>query len=99
MSFLAPLFLIGGLAIAAPIIFHFIRRNPKDRIFWGSNIFLEPTLPRVTTKKKIENWFLLMLRCLILLLLALGFSRPFLDKKINPILTAVPGKKIAILLD
>ena len=31
MSFLTPLFLLGALAIAAPIVFHLIRRPLRQR--------------------------------------------------------------------
>ena len=36
MSFLAPLFLFGALAVAAPIIFHLIRRTSKDKMTFSS---------------------------------------------------------------
>jgi hypothetical protein len=77
MSFLYPLFLIGGAAIAAPIIFHMIRRVTRDKVTFSSLMFLKPSPPKLTRKSRIEHWLLLLLRCLVLLLMALAFSRPY----------------------
>lgn len=77
MSFLAPLFLLGGLAVAAPVIFHLVRRTSRERVPFGSLMFLRPSPPRIDRRSRIEHLFLLLLRALALLLLAAGFSRPF----------------------
>jgi hypothetical protein len=98
MSFLAPLFLIGAAAVAAPIIFHLIRRTSREKTIFSSLMFLQATPPRVTRRSRLENIFLLILRCLVLGLLALGFSRPFLQR---PFATPPSGqaKKIVVLVD
>ncbi len=83
MSFLAPLFVLGALAVAAPIIFHLIRRTSKEKIPFSSLMFLQPTPPRVTRKSRLENIFLLILRCVVLCLLALAFARPFFRNPLN----------------
>src|SRR4026209_430427 len=98
MSFLAPLFLIGALAVAAPIIFHLIRRTSRDKMPFSSLMFLQPTPPRVTRSSRLENLFLLLLRCLILCLLALGFARPFLQKPVRPGSESGQAQRTAILL-
>ncbi len=77
MNFLTPWFLIGGLAIAGPVVFHLIRRAARERVSFSSLMFLRPTAPRVTRRRKLEHFWLLLLRCLALLLLAAGFARPF----------------------
>ena len=77
MNFLSPLFLLGALAVAGPIIFHLIRRTTREVKPFSSLMFLKPTPPRVTSRSRIENLWLLLLRCLVLLALALGFARPF----------------------
>ncbi len=85
MTFLAPLFILGVLAVAAPIIFHLIRRVSKEKIPFSSLMFLQPTPPRVTRKSRLENILLLLLRCAVLALLALAFARPFLR---NPLIAS-----------
>jgi hypothetical protein len=100
MNFLAPLFLFGALAVAGPIIFHLIRRTTREVKPFSSLMFLQPTPPRVTRRSRIENFWLLLLRCLVLLALALGFARPFFRESTaqNPGGTG-PGRRLAILVD
>src|SRR5882672_8313485 len=99
MSFLAPLFLLGALAVAAPIVFHLIRRTSREKMPFSSLMFLQPTPPRVTRSSKLENIFLLLLRCLVLCLLALGFARPFLQKPLAADNAAGQGQRLALLID
>ena len=62
MSFLTPLFLLGGLAIAGPVLFHLIRRNTKERFTFGSLMFLRPDPLMVTRKSRLEDLLLLLLQ-------------------------------------
>ena len=78
MSILAPLYFLGAAAIALPILFHLIRRRPKGEVEFSSLMFLQQTPPRLTKRSRLENWPLLLLRALALLLLAAAFARPFL---------------------
>src|SRR3954471_5383575 len=99
MNFLAPWFLLGGLATAGPIIFHFIRRAARERMPFSSLMFLRPTPPRLTRRRKIEHFWLLLLRCLALLLLATGFARPFLLKDIAQPTSTGEARQIVLLVD
>ncbi|MEO0413426.1 MAG: BatA domain-containing protein, partial [Verrucomicrobiota bacterium] len=84
MSFLFPLYLLGALAIAAPILLHLRRRPPKDHVEFSSLMFLEKTPERLTRRTRLEKWLLLALRCLALLALALVFARPFMKSTSLP---------------
>ena len=99
MNFLAPLFLLGALAIAAPVIFHLIRRTTREKTRFSSLLFLQPDPPRLTQRSRIENWLLLLLRAAALALLALAFARPFIRTESPP--AADPGKnrRLVILVD
>lgn len=99
MSFLTPLFLLGSLAIIGPILFHLIRRTTNDRVTFSSLLFLQPTPPRLTRRSRIEHWFLLLLRCLVLALLALGFARPFLLDASRATSDGTLARQQVILLD
>ena len=100
MNFLAPLFLLGALAVAGPVIFHLIRRTTREVTPFSSLMFLQPTPPRVTRRSRLENIWLLLLRCLVLLALALGFSRPFFRAAdMNPAATDASSRRLAILVD
>jgi hypothetical protein len=100
VSFLAPLFLLGALAILGPIVFHLIRRTTREVTPFSSLMFLSPTPPRVTKRSRLENLWLLLLRCLVLALLALGFARPFFQQAADaPPPPEGQGKRTVILLD
>src|SRR5207245_6098459 len=98
MNFLAPLFLVGALAIAAPIIFHLIRRTSREKMTFSSLMFLQPMPPRVTRRSRLENIWLLLLRCLVLCVLALGFARPFLQRRVADAAVQGPGRTLTLLL-
>ncbi|MCZ6672777.1 MAG: BatA and WFA domain-containing protein [Verrucomicrobia bacterium] len=87
MSFLSPLFLLGAAAIAGPIIFHLIRRATRNKVQFSATQFLSASPPRLQKRSTLQHPWLLLLRCLIIALLAFGFSRPFFIKDI-PILPA-----------
>ena len=99
MSFLAPLFLIGSLALAGPILFHLIRRTTKEQTQFSSLMFLFATPPRLTRRSRIEHWLLLALRCLALGLMALGFARPFLKQPPSGLEANGTRQRIVLLLD
>jgi hypothetical protein len=99
MSFLTPLFLLGGLAIAGPILYHLVRRTTRERMRFSSLMFLLPSPPRLSKRHRIEHWLLLLLRCLALALLALGFARPFFKQTQLNDPTAVQPKRIVVLVD
>lgn len=99
MSFLAPLFLIGTLAIAGPILFHLIRRTTKERTLFSSLMFLSPTPPRLTRRSRIEHWLLLLVRCAILGLMAMAFARPFLKHPPASLDADTKRKRVVLLVD
>ncbi len=99
MSFLAPLFLLGGLAIALPVVFHLVRRSSREKLVFSSLMFLKPTPPRMTRRNRLENIFLLMLRCLAICILAFAFARPFLPKPMAATPTNTASAQVVILVD
>jgi Mg-chelatase subunit ChlD len=99
MSFLAPYFLIGALAVAGPILFHLIRRVVRERMPFSSLMFLRPTPPQVTRRRKLDNLLLLLLRCLCLLLLATAFARPFFLREDTMPAAAGENRQVVLLVD
>jgi len=99
MNFLSPWFLLGGLAIAGPILFHLIRRAARERVPFSSLMFLRSTPPRITRRSKLENLWLLLLRCLALLLLATGFARPFFSRDIALPTATSEARQVVLLVD
>ena len=85
--------------MAGPVLFHLIRRSARERLPFSSMMFLRPTPPRATRRRKLENIFLLLLRCLAILLLAVGFARPFFPKGNASPPPAEEGRQMVVLLD
>ena len=98
MGLLSPLYLLGAAAIAAPIIFHLTRQTPKERVPFSSTMFLEETPVRVKKRNKLEHLFLLLLRCLALLLIVLAFSRPFMSGPEDGVANRAPSQ-VVLLID
>ncbi len=99
MSFLTPLFLLGGLAIVGPILFHLIRRNTRERFTFSSLMFLRPEPPRVTRKSRLEDILLMLARCALLALLAFAFARPFFRKLVSPDQDPNASQRTVLLID
>ncbi|MEP7339301.1 MAG: VWA domain-containing protein, partial [Acidobacteriota bacterium] len=95
MSFLNPLFLLGLVAVAAPIIVHLVRRTKAPRIEFPSLMFVRRVPQRTIRKRMVQNWLLLALRCLAFLLLALAFVRPYFG---NSAATDAQGRRANVIL-
>ncbi|WP_395752068.1 BatA domain-containing protein [Prosthecobacter sp.] len=81
MSWLFPFYLAGAAAVIAPILLHLRRKPPQDRVEFSTLMFLDASTPVPVSKRRLENWLLLLLRCLALILLALMFARPFIQSE------------------
>lgn len=99
MSFLAPLYIAGILAVSLPIIFHLIRRTPTGRMPFSTLMFLQPSPPKITRRRQIDNWLLLLLRAIAVCLLAFAFARPFLRQAAETHANAGAGKRVVLLVD
>ncbi len=84
MSFLFPAFLIGGLAVAVPIVLHLLRREHLPRVPFSDIRFLQAARVEQARRRRLRELWLLALRVVALLLLALAFARPFLTDAAAP---------------
>ena len=80
MAFLNPLLLLGIAGIAAPIIIHLLARKQIKRVVWAAMRFLKITVEKNQKRMSLEDLILLILRCLVLILLALALARPAFRK-------------------
>jgi hypothetical protein len=99
MGVLAPLFLGGLAALSLPLIFHLVRRTPRGRQEFSSLMFLSPSPPRLTRRSRLDQILLLLLRIAAITLLALAFARPFLREAALLTESALPRRRVAILID
>jgi hypothetical protein len=77
ISFLTPLFLLGAVAAAVPIVLHLLKREPEARIRFSAVRLLRRAPVEHTRRRHLNELLLLLLRVAALLLLAVAFARPF----------------------
>ena len=80
MTFLDFGALAGLLAVGIPIAIHLLNKFQVKRVHWAAMRFLKDTIQRNQRRVKLEDLILLLLRCLIVILLALAFARPVFYK-------------------
>lgn len=94
MSFLSPLFLVGMVAAAVPILLHFLRRQPEVSVTFPAMRLLQHAPVEQTSRRRLRDLLLLALRVGALVLLSLAFARPFLAGA-----TAMEGGVTIVALD
>ena len=97
--FLNPWMLLGGLAIASPILIHLLNKRRFKIVEWAAMDFLFEADKKNRRRVQMENFILLLLRCLAMLLLALMLARPFLPSSMTAILQQSQKVERVILLD
>jgi len=78
MNFLYPAFLIGGLAVAVPIVLHFLRRDVAPEVPFSAVRLLRRSPVARSRRHRLRDLLLLAARVLALLLLAAAFARPYI---------------------
>ena len=77
MNFLFPAFLLGGLAIAVPIVLHFLRRDVAPPVPFTAVRLLRKSPVARSKRRRLRDLLLLAARVVALLLLAAAFARPY----------------------
>ena len=75
MTPLSPYLLLGGLAVAVPIALHFFYKARYRPLPWAAMDFLRASIEQTSRRVKFQEYVLLALRCLALLLRALALAR------------------------
>lgn len=99
MSALFPLYALGALAIAVPLVLHLIRRSPQGEVPFSSLMFLVPSPPRVTRRSRLDHILLLLLRAAAIALLAAAFARPFFRSEASVETGAARRHRVVVLID
>lgn len=77
-AFVTPtLAVAGAAAVSLPILIHLLARRRFKRIRWAAMDFLIDAERRNRRRVRMEEWILLALRCLAVLLLGFLVARPF----------------------
>src|SRR3954468_8931645 len=75
MQLLAPLMMIGAAAVSIPIPLHFFYRARYKPLPWAPMKFLKEAIEQTSRRLKFQEWILLALRCLAIILEALPLAR------------------------
>ena len=99
MQFLTPLFWLGALAIAGPILLHLVRRDQRNRMLFPSLMFLRRVPIQEYRRRKLRYLLLLFLRCLGLLLLVAAFASPVTHLSWFGAVSGQVSRSVVVLLD
>jgi Aerotolerance regulator N-terminal/von Willebrand factor type A domain len=80
MGFLSPWFLAGAAAVGLPIYLHLLRRHSTTPHPFSSLMFFEQRMQSSIKHRRLRYLVLLALRTALLLLLALAFADPFINR-------------------
>src|SRR4029077_1753770 len=76
MGFLSPIMLWGALAASIPIALHFFFRSRYRVVPWAAMKFLLTSIEQTSRRLRFQELILLVLRCVLLVLIALALARP-----------------------
>ena len=99
MSFLAPLFFIALAGMAIPVLLHLTQKEKKEVVFFPSLMFVRKIPYQASRRRRIQHWFLLLLRLAALALIILAFARPLLTRDDAPVALGQGAREVVVLLD
>ena len=83
--------LLWGVAALLPIAIHLWSRRKYSRVSWAAMEYLLAAFQKQARRIRLEQWILLTLRVMILLLLALALADPIVSRLSAPT-TGIPGE-------
>jgi len=83
MTFSAPLFLIGLVAIAIPIIVHLFNFRKYRKVYFSNVEKLEQIQTETRRQSTLRQLLILLCRILAIVFLVLAFARPYIPSKDN----------------
>ncbi len=99
LQFLVPALLAGLAVLIVPVIIHLTRRQRSRVVEFPSLMFLERIPYRSMRRRKIRNWFLLLVRAAALGLLVVAFARPLFTDVDLEAGTVLGPRDVVVLLD
>lgn len=97
MQFLHPLFLFATAAVLVPVIIHLFYFRRYKKVYFTNVSFLKELKEETAVRSRLRNLLVLILRCLAVIALVLGFAQPFISKKGEE--TSDQPKFVSIYLD
>ena len=94
MGFLAPWFLAGAAAVGLPVYLHLLRRHRSTPLPFSSLMFFERRTQSSIKHRRLRFLLLLAFRLAVILLLALAFANPFIERSA----ASISGEKLDLLV-
>ena len=98
LAFTNPLMLAGLAVVGLPLLIHWLTRARPRRIAFPPFKFLVEACAGQQAVNRLRKIILLSIRCLLMLVLALLFARPFL-KPAGVAANVQPARRVVLLLD
>src|SRR5688572_9904952 len=99
MTFLAPLFALALAGLTIPILLHLTQKEKKEVVYFPSLMFVRKIPYQASRRRRIQHWFLLMLRMAALALIVLAFTRPWWNTADTPLSLGQGAREVVVLLD
>ena len=100
LGFLAPLMLVGAIAIGVPIAIHLIGRRRARVVEFAALDFLLATKRRTARKLRLRERALLVVRALACLAVAIALAKPFTScERKGPMVTRGPQAAVLVIDD
>ena len=99
MTFLAPLFALALAGLAIPVLLHLTQKEKRDVVFFPSLMFVRKIPYQASRRRRIQHWFLLLLRMAALALIILAFTRPLWNTADLPAALGQGAREVVVLLD
>lgn len=94
------LFVIGVLLVSVPILIYLLNKRRFRVVDWSAMDFLIEVEQLNRRRVRLEEWLLLALRCLLVLLIGLLVARPYFSSRfVGGLLDQVPYERIILLDD
>ncbi len=97
MTFLTPLFLLGGLALTLPLWLHLLHRQNPIKLPFSSLMFFERRQQSSLKERRLRYLLLLAARLALYALVALAFARPIWERPPKGAFGDVPTLHLVIL--
>jgi len=98
-SFANPLFLYGLAAVAVPILIHLLFKAKRRQVLFSSIRFILASTVRRSSRMRLKELLLLLLRIAVFALLTLAFARPFLKDRKAAALALKGRMDLAVIVD
>ncbi|MCA9016255.1 MAG: VWA domain-containing protein [Planctomycetaceae bacterium] len=96
-GFASPWLLMGLLAAGIPVLIHLLHKRKFIETEWAAMKFLLIATKKYSRRVRFEQLLVLLVRCLIMLLLAVAFSRPYWSVQGGFFESAAPIHRILVI--